>query len=174
MTTLTFIPDLTGYLADTEGTIWTLWEGKGRGRRIGPTPRRLATRINKGGYVAVYIGVRSVRKWRLVHRLILLTFRGPCPTGMECRHLNDIHTDNRLENLAWGTKLQNAADKRANGRMAHTKGSRNGRATLSEESVIRIRELRSQDVSPAELMEMFGIPRGTLDGILSRRTWSHV
>jgi len=46
----------------------------------------------------------------LVQHLVLQTFVGPKPVGMECRHLNGIRTDNRLENLCWGTRSENQQD----------------------------------------------------------------
>ena len=51
---------------------------------------------------------------RLVHRLVLETFVGPCPEGMECRHLNDNPADNRLSNLCWGTRTDNMFDRTRN------------------------------------------------------------
>lgn len=50
-----------------------------------------------------------------VHRLVLTTFVGPCPTGMEACHWNDIPDDNRLENLRWGTRSDNRYDASRNG-----------------------------------------------------------
>ena len=47
---------------------------------------------------------------RRVHRLVLETFVGPCPDGMETCHNNGIHTDNRLENLRWDTHSNNQKD----------------------------------------------------------------
>lgn len=46
------------------------------------------------------------------HRMVLLTFVGPCPEGEEGRHLNGDPADNHVTNLAWGTHLQNAEDRR--------------------------------------------------------------
>jgi hypothetical protein len=47
------------------------------------------------------------------HALVLMTFVGPCPPGMEARHFPDRKgTNNALSNLSWGTKLQNANDRR--------------------------------------------------------------
>ena len=37
----------------------------------------------------------------LVHRLVLETFVGPCPEGMECDHINTIRDDNKRKNLRW-------------------------------------------------------------------------
>lgn len=52
---------------------------------------------------------------RYVHHLVLEAFVGPRPAGQEGRHLNDNPIDNRLENLAWGTRSQNLHDRVRNG-----------------------------------------------------------
>lgn len=66
-----------------------------------------------------YLTVRLRRDGRghtfLVHRLELEAFRGPCPEGQESCHGNDIHDDNRLENLRWDTPRANNFDIVANG-----------------------------------------------------------
>lgn len=62
--------------------------------------------------VALYDGRgMSGRKDRYIHRLVLEAFVGPCPEGMEARHINGDHQDNRLENLCWGTKEENMKDR---------------------------------------------------------------
>lgn len=48
-----------------------------------------------------------------VHSLVLSAFIGPRPDGSECRHLNSEPSDNRLANLAWGTKRENTDDRMA-------------------------------------------------------------
>lgn len=53
-----------------------------------------------------------------VHRLVLRAFVGECPDGMETRHLNGDRSDNRLSNLTYGTRIENARD-----RMRHGTGS---------------------------------------------------
>src|SRR5262249_28995701 len=50
------------------------------------------------------------------HRLKLEAFRGPCPSEMECRHLDSNPLNNKLENLVWGMPAENLADRRAMGR----------------------------------------------------------
>ena len=51
-----------------------------------------------------------------VHRLVLETFVGPCPPGLQGCHANDDGTDNRLSNLRWGTPSSNSDDCIRNGR----------------------------------------------------------
>lgn len=46
-----------------------------------------------------------------IHRLVLLAFVGPLPPGMVSRHLNGNPTDNRLENLKYGTQSENMHDR---------------------------------------------------------------
>lgn len=46
----------------------------------------------------------------LLHRALLMAFIGPCPIGYEACHNNGIMNDNRLENLRWDTKSNNAKD----------------------------------------------------------------
>lgn len=46
-----------------------------------------------------------------VHVIVLTAFAGPCPPGMECRHINGNASDNRPENLRWGTLSENELDK---------------------------------------------------------------
>lgn len=46
-----------------------------------------------------------------VHQLVLYAFIGAKPSKYcICRHLNGVPTDNRVENLAWGTYKENAQD----------------------------------------------------------------
>lgn len=47
---------------------------------------------------------------RTVHSLILETFVGPCPPGMEALHHDDDPSNNNLSNLSWGTRSENAYD----------------------------------------------------------------
>ncbi len=51
-----------------------------------------------------------------VHRLVLASFVGPCPPGLESLHHDDVKTNNRLYNLRWGTPTENKHDQVRNGR----------------------------------------------------------
>jgi len=74
-----------------------------------------------------------------LHTLVLTAFSGPAPSGMQCRHMDGDPDNNRLDNLQWGTPLENAADRDRHGTTA--RGERNGCATLSDEHV---REIKSR------------------------------
>lgn len=73
--------------------------------------KELAHTSDTYGYRMVNIGgygrKRNGRRAR-IHRLVCETFHGPQPhPGHEVRHLDGNHLDNRVENLAWGSRSEN-------------------------------------------------------------------
>jgi len=57
-----------------------------------------------------YVTLHTEKQNFLVHRLVLLAFVGPCPLGMEARHLDCDYQNNSLSNLTYGTHMENMAD----------------------------------------------------------------
>lgn len=110
------IPGYEGkYQASTEGHIRSLTRQItqiGRGGR--PFTRTVKGRILRPGrfcptgHLSVVLGKGTAGK--PVHQLILLTFKGPSSEGHEVRHLNGDPTDNRFENLFYGTRTENIID----------------------------------------------------------------
>lgn len=72
------------------------------------SPARTGTRRS---YLFVHLYGDGTSEQKYVHRLVLEAFVGPCPPGLETRHLNGDSFDNRLSNLRWGTRAENAADR---------------------------------------------------------------
>ena len=101
------------YRINAEGSVLSSRHARGR-RTSWFEPRQFPL---KDGHVLVSLqSGYKVRTKKLVHRLVLETFVGPCPDGMETRHLNGDPSDNRLANLAWGTPKENHTDKVRHGR----------------------------------------------------------
>lgn len=67
------------------------------------------------GYLRVGLCRDGKTKTTLVHPLVLEAFVGPRPKGADCRHLNDVPDDNRVENLRWGSRSMNLFDNVRNG-----------------------------------------------------------
>lgn len=86
-----------------------------RNRRI--RGRMLSLSVAKdGGYHVVNLWKDNRLRVRRVSVLVLEAFVGPRPEGMVARHWPDRDpTNNRLENLRWGTQSENMLDKRAHG-----------------------------------------------------------
>lgn len=66
---------------------------------------------NEKGYLTVGLFGHGKRVHRSVHRLMAEAFLGPCPDGMQVRHLDGNNTHNVLPNLKWGTASENAYDR---------------------------------------------------------------
>lgn len=149
------IPGYDGYSVSSTGSI--------RGPRGEMRPMR-----NQGGYLYVLTAKRCKPRKLFVHKAILLAFVGPCPAGCESRHGNDIPDDNRLDNLCWGTRLENNADKRRNGRIPC--GERSGGAKLTAEQVQQIRLERPYSTARA-LAEKFGVTHTTIIKACNGKRW---
>jgi hypothetical protein len=113
-------------------------------------------RVGKGGHLQVVI-VRDRRQFgRLVSRLVLEAFVGPCPPGMEACHGPDHDTTNcRIDNLRWDTHAANMADMVQAGRSA--KAERANLAKFSDALIADARALKGQGATCREIERRLGI-----------------
>ena len=81
--------------------------------------------ISRNGYYRVILFKESIGKWHLIHRLVYEAFNGSIPEGLQVNHLNEIKSDNRLENLNlmtpkentnFGTGIERRVKKQINGK----------------------------------------------------------
>lgn len=120
------------------------------------------------GYLRVAHGYRgSVR----VHVLVATAFHGPRPIGMVCRHLNDIKTDNRACNLAWGTVAENNRDAVLNGRAVPPRpspGELQPRAKLTNSQASEIRARYAQGgIRQKDLGAIYGVHQSQISRLLA-------
>ena len=121
------------------------------------------------GYLYVSLCKKSIQKNHAVHRLVIEVFIGPCPDGMQCRHLDGNRKNNRAENLCWGTAKENAKDRVIHG--TNNIGKRNGMAKLTDNDVISIRKIKQpQHV----IAKMFGVDQSLISLIKRNKIWRHV
>jgi hypothetical protein len=111
-------------------------------------------RIHYQNYLRVILQGGGVISTRLVHHLVLEAFTGPCPPGQETRHLNDRGDDNRLSNLAWGTRLDNRNDAIRNSAPPRRKGSK---AAPNDAVKATIRRAHAEGVSQVRLAKQHGV-----------------
>lgn len=124
-------------------------------------------------YLRVTLYINGKRIDKPVHQLVLLAFKGPRPEGYESCHLNGIPSDNKEENLKWGTKEENASHKILHG--TRIIGETCHLSIMTEERVNNLRYLGSLGVyEQTELAKMFDISSITAGRILRRETWIHI
>ena len=92
--------------------------------------------------------------------------------GVEVRHLNGDALDNSLVNIAIGTASENQMDKPEHVRKRVAAQGAKARRSLSDEQVERLRRRRSEGAKYSELMEEFGIAKGTVSLIVNRKTYA--
>lgn len=92
----------------------TVTRSNGRTHRV--RSKILAQSDLPKGHRKITLRREGTPRTHLVHRLVLEAFVGPAPIGTQCRHLNDIPSDNSLANLAWGLSSENQLDAVKNGK----------------------------------------------------------
>ena len=132
-------------------------------------PRTLKPARRKSGHLHLVLRKGGEYHTRTVHRLVLESFVGPRPHGMECCHGNGNAADNRLANLRWDTPKANQYDRIAHG--TGNQGFRNPKAFLTAEQIINIREAPGSDCSVARL---FGVSPETARRIRRGTRWAEV
>ena len=118
---------------------------------------------NRSGHLAVNLSGRR----DYIHRLVLETFVGPQPDGMECRHLDGNPENNRLSNLRWGTPFENSTDKGKHGTQYHKLNPNQVRAIRKE-----YKEMYPK--SQRKLASKYGVCLRTIQLVLNRDTWKNV
>lgn len=164
------IPNFPDYFADKGGNIYSIrpW---GRNAKPPKTPRKLKPALLEPRREYYYVVLRRNGRGiaRRIHRLILETFVGQRPEGMECCHGRGGKLDNSLSNLCWGTKTKNhGEDKLRDG--TSNRGEKHGRSKLNRQQVLRIRSLAGR-VTQKKIAEMFNVGRTTVNYIINRKNW---
>lgn len=119
------------------------------------------------GRLFVQLYCKNEKRTLSVDRLVAEAFlpKPPPKTKMKVVHINgDLH-DNRAVNLEWQPRRKVAPVRT---RQPH------GLTSLTEEQVVAIRRRRAAGEPNKKLAVEYGVSRGTITDIVSRRTWSWV
>ena len=117
-------------------------------------------------------GYRRVKidgKKRFVHSLVLETFVGEKPDGMECRHLDGNPRNNNLWNLCYGTGAENWGDRRRHGTAT---GVHAGGKKLTPMQVDEIKAAYSRGEKQTEIAPRYGISNSLVSLIVRGKSWS--
>jgi hypothetical protein len=135
--------------------------------------RVLKATIDGTGRYTVRLSRDGHPRTRKVSRLVLEAFAGPCPPGKECCHGPCGQLDDRLANLRWGTKKENAADKVRDGHPNGPRGEQCNRK-LTEAAVDEIKRLYATgEWQQKELAARFGVSQGMVSQVVTGRSWAH-
>lgn len=117
-------------------------------------------------------GVTSHSK--LVHRLSYEAFKGPIPEKIFVCHVCDDGSCYNPDHLFLGTQTDNMRDCAKKGRRTPCKGSKNGKAKLSEYDVLQIREKSAKGMTNTEIAKEYHVGDGWISQIVHRKKWRHL
>lgn len=159
------IPGFPRYAIDENGMVLSICGHRGGANRIWADAIRVKQLPDTDGYYRVSLSHNGREQTVNVHRLVLTTFVGPCPDGMQCRHLDGNQTNNHVANLAWGTKSQNELDKNRHGTVG---------LKLKADDVLEIRRRAESGELQREIAKYFCLHVSNVSRIVRRKAWKHV
>lgn len=151
------------YLVSDRGRVWSMKHG----RLMNQFPAG-----DDGRYRGVHVSGRDGKRMRYVHHLVLETFVGPRPPGLEACHNDGNASNNELGNLRWDDRRGNMADAIRHGTTA--RGERNGSAKLTDDAVRQIRARRGLGTAQWRVAQEFGVTQMIVSLIWRDRIWRHV
>ena len=92
--------------------------------------------------------------------------------GLVVRHKCNNARCVNPEHLLLGDSFDNAQDKEASEN--HSRGTNNPVSVLTEQDVLRIRELATSGVKQVEIARRYNTYQGRISNIINRRIWKHV
>lgn len=145
------------------------WEGiyeihpDGYVRRVAKSSGAQSGRILLGtwagaGYHAVTLRRKSRIEREYVHRLVLTTFKGPCPPGHEGEHLDRNKRNNADWNLEWKTHRDNCFN-----RDNKLTGKKNAKLTIRQ--VRMIKRALGKGTLQKHIAARFGVCKQTVTNI---------
>ena len=112
---------------------------------------------------------KTEREQVAVHRLVLSSFEGEAPEGMEACHNDGNRANNWLNNLRWDTRKENHADKKKHGTWQG--GENSGTSKLTDELV---RYIRTSTKTHNQLANEIGVHKSCIEKVRYGETWRHV
>ncbi len=132
----------------------------------------LSTSMLNSGYMSVEMWKDGLRKSVPIHVVVAEAWIRPRVLGECIRHLDGNKLNNTVGNLAIGTKSDNEKDKILHG--TDNRGSRSGRAKLSEQQVLDIRAAALSGEKRKAIAERFSICERYVRTIRDGATWKHL
>lgn len=153
-----------GYEVSSLGRVrsWRIW---GRTKVRPKKPRVLRPATHPKGYQQLSLRRYGASVAVKVHRLVLAAFVGTPPPGFECGHIDGNPKNNKVENLVWLTAKENTQHKFKHKTMP---------GKINEKNVAAIRVLAASGKAQYKIAEQFGLSKGNISLIVSRKTWRHV
>lgn len=130
-----------------------------------------STRINKSGYVSVYLSINKRYRHFFVHRLVAACFIGERPSNKHfVNHIDGNKKNNKESNLEWVTVSENHKHAFKLGLMCQ-KGENHATKKLNNKKVITIFNSKKSYIL---LATIYRVSETTIRSIKNGKSWSHI
>lgn len=141
------------------------------GKILGPRGKIMRAAKMPSGHLYVQCNSYGRGKQRklFVHRAVLLAFVGLPAPGEEARHLDGNPPHNNIENLTWGTRLENVQDRRLHGTMPIPHESKSAKLTPTDIPEIFLYHKKGQ--SSRKIAKQFNVSHTTIQKVVRGERW---
>ena len=166
------------------------YEGKYEVSNFGRIKSLQRKRIGKGGgiycvkekilnvrnakYKQVALCFDSVKKYKLIHRLVAQAFIPNPENKPQVNHIDGMPENNRVDNLEWCTPSENQKHAYRAGLQKHQYGEARFNSKLKEKDVAEIKHAIANGSRICDLAKKYGVNSTTITDIKKNRTWRRV
>ena len=133
--------------------------------RVVHVKQRILKPTKSSGYYSVNLSKKNKSTSIKVHILVASAFLGLNPGGLDVRHKNGCKTDNRVENLEYGTRSENVLDG------YKIRGKTMACQKLSPQEAEEIRSKNQNGASQRSLAKEYGVSKSTISAILNKKIY---
>lgn len=128
---------------------------------------------NVHGYFRIWLSKDGQAKQFGVHRIVAIAFMPNPSNKPQVNHIDGNKQNNKAENLEWATSKENVIHSHKTGLHNQVFGENHGKSTLTNELVLKIRELGGK-YTQQQIADRFKVGRRNVSNILNRKLWSHI
>lgn len=173
------IPNWPGYLASSEGKIFSVKIPGAQGMLDYNNPHEMVPRVQKSGNrLHSRVGLRNgtgIKKMLPVSRLVWSAFNNASiPDGYVIDHIDCNPLNNIPENLQCITYSENTKRAYKNTRTAFTNGAINGKTVLDTQIVGQILLDHREGLTQGQIVEKYGISQAQVRRVINGESWKYI
>lgn len=173
------IPNWPGYLASSEGKIFSVKIPGAQGMLDYNNPHEMVPRVQKSGNgLHSRVELRNgtgIKKMLPVSRLVWSAFNNASiPDGYVIDHIDCNPLNNIPENLQCITYSENIKRAYKNTRTAFTNGAINGKTVLDTQTVGQILLDHREGLTQGQIVEKYGISQAQVRRVINGESWKYI